>query len=535
MEPLLRQLRELPARLKALAPARRRLAILAAVLLLGGVVVAVVLAGHGEDYQYAFTNLGPEDSGQAQAILKNAGIPFRLEADGSALAVPAARVYDARLLLAAEGLPRGGGVGFELFDRGDLGITEFTQKVNLRRAIEGELGRTIGKLAEVRSARVHVTLPEKGLYRDEDRPASAAVVVNLRPGRVLGERELAGVRHLVASAVPGLEARAVTVVDGSGTVLTTDDATGGEAVASFRRSLERDLEGRIVALLERAVGAGAVVARVTATVDATEVTRSAETYDPDSAVLRSERSLIQSQIQGQTETGAAAEGAANGTAGGVAGAAANQPLAPTAAPSAGARARASTEDRTRNYEVSKTVTRIVERSPRVERLSVAVIVDGVDGAPRPDAEVQSLGELAKRAVGFDPERGDAFEITSMVFPTAADEPAAAPAPRPAWYWAVLAGGALAVLALFALLLLRRRPTRLATTPLPAGARVADLEAALAGAPLPDRSFPAGETALRDRARELAASDPSRAAQLLKAWIAADPEPVPETAKVQHGR
>jgi flagellar M-ring protein FliF len=534
MEPLLRQLRELPARLKALAPAQRRLAILAAVLLLGGAVVAAALAGRGEDYQYAFTNLGPEDSGQAQLILKNAGIPFRLEADGSALAVPAARVYDARLLLAAEGLPRGGDVGFELFDRGDLGITEFTQKVNLRRAIEGELGRTIGRLAEVRSARVHVTLPEKGLYRDEDRPASAAVVVNLRPGRVLGERELAGVRHLVASAVPGLEARAVTVVDGTGTVLTSDDSTGGEAVASFRRSLERDLEGRIVALLERAVGAGAVVARVTATVDATEVTRSAETYDPDSAVLRSERSLIQSQSQGEAAAGA--EGAANGNAGGVAGAAANQPLAlPATPPSAGSRARASTEDRTRNYEVSKTVTRIVERSPRVERLSVAVIVDGVDGTPRPDAEVQSLGELAKRAVGFDPERGDAFEITSMVFPAAADEPSASPAKGPTLPWAVLAGGALAVLALVALALLRRRPTRLATTPLPAGARVADIEAALAGAPLQDRSLPAGEGALRDRARELATSDPSRAAHLLKAWIAADPEAVPEPAKVQNGR
>src|SRR5512147_734375 len=211
MEPLLKQLRELPSRL----PASVKILVL---LALAGLVAAGVVfqAASAEAYQYAFTNLTAEDGSEAAATLKTAGIPFRMEAGGSALAVPAGKVYDARLLLAAQGIPRGGGVGFELFDRGDLGVSEFTQRVNLRRAIEGELARTIGRLASVRSARVHVTMPEKSLFRDEDRKASAAVVLALQPGRTLDDRELAGIRHLVASAVPGLSPSAVTLVDGKG-------------------------------------------------------------------------------------------------------------------------------------------------------------------------------------------------------------------------------------------------------------------------------------------------------------------------------
>src|SRR3990170_4172755 len=162
MEPLLKQLRELPSRFNVLSPNVKRASMAGAVLLLAVAAIAAAVAG---------------------AALKAASMPFRLEAGGAALAVPASKVYDARLLLATAGLPRGGGVGFELFDRGDLGVSEFTQKVNLRRAIEGELARTIGRLGEVRSARMHVTLGEKGLFKDEDRKASAAVVLNLQPGR----------------------------------------------------------------------------------------------------------------------------------------------------------------------------------------------------------------------------------------------------------------------------------------------------------------------------------------------------------------
>lgn len=520
MEPLLKQLRELPRLLGAL-PGGLKLVLVAGALAAIG-VAALTAVRSSEAYQYAFTNLTPEDSTEAAAALGTAGVPFRLEAGGSALAVPASRVYDARLLLAGAGLPRGGGVGFEIFDRGDLGVSEFTQKVNLRRATEGELARTISRLAQVRSARVHLTLPEKGLYRDQDRPAAAAVVVNLQPGRTLGQREISGIRHLVSSAVAGLAPAGVSVVDGRGEVLS-DEGPLGEAMG-YQRRMERDLERRIVDLLGQAVGAGAVVAQVTASLDQTEVQSSAQVVDPDSATLRSERKLTQQS---------SSDGA--GPAG-VAGAAANQPLAPPApAPGGRGRSSASTEDQTRNYDVSTTTTTSVARVPRLERLSVAVLVDGAGGQPRPEAEIARLGELAKRAVGFDADRGDTFEISSSPF-VRAEEPAPPPAPppalleRPAVRWGALGAAGLAALAVLGLATRRRRPpAAIAPLPIRPGARVAEIEAALArdaelpGAPAPRPAALADPSAaLRDRARDLATQDPTRTAHLLKAWIAQEP-------------
>jgi flagellar M-ring protein FliF len=518
MEPLLNQLKDLPARLGAL-PGGIKVVLAAAVLALGG-ATALFSASSAESFQYAFTNLTPEDSADAGAQLKAAGVPFRLEAGGSALAVPAAKVYDVRLLLAAAGLPRGGGVGFELFDKGDLGVSEFTQRVNLRRATEGELARTISRLAPVRSARVHVTMPEKGLFREDERKASAAVVLNLQPGRTLAERELSGIRHLVASAVPGLSASAVTLVDGRGEALT-NGAPWSESNA-FQRRLEDDLQQRVVGLLEQAVGPGAVVARVSADVDSSEVTQSSDLVDPDASALRSERTVTQTQSQD-----------AQGTAG-VAGAAANQPLAPQAAVQGPVnRSNSSTQDAVKNYEVSKTSTTTVTRVPRVRRISVAILIDGVGGKPRPDAEVARLGELAKRAVGFDAERGDELDISSSPF-SRGEESAAAQAAqaaaRPAWLVPAVAAGAILLVGL-ALLLARRRRARAAAAAAPrgpvltTGLRVGEIEAAAQQSALPAPA-PALEHAKEqaniaaacERARTAALEDPQRAVQVIRSWM-----------------
>ncbi|MCA2978243.1 MAG: flagellar M-ring protein FliF, partial [Myxococcaceae bacterium] len=420
MESLVKQLRDLPARLSAL-PAGVRIALLAsaAVAVLAAASVGVLARATG-DFQYAYTNLTQEDATEAAGVLKQAGIAYRAEANGSALSVPADRVYEARILLATAGLPRGSGVGFELFDRGDLGVSEFTQRVNLRRAIEGELARTIGRLTGVRSAKVTVSLAEKGLYRDEDKKPSATVVVMMQPGRTLGERELAGVRHLVSSAVPGLAPDVVTVIDGRGALLSSDSAWDAPE-ASYQRKLERDFEQRIVTLLEPVVGAGAVVARVTATIDATQVNQNSEVFDPDSVVLRSERKVTQSSSTQQTN-GAVATG--------VAGAQANVPLQPTSpGGSPSSQGQQNNQDELKNFEISKTTTQTVVKVPRLQRLSVAVIVDGVDGKPRDAGEVARLGELARKAIGYDEARGDAFEINSQAFgksdaPTLAAEPEA---------------------------------------------------------------------------------------------------------------
>jgi len=513
MDPLQKQLRELPGRL-ATASGRVKALLLLGVLAAAGVAAAWSYA-QGESWQYAFTNLTAEDSAEAAATLKASGVPFRMEAGGSALAVPAAKVYDARLLLAAQGLPRGGGVGFELFDRGDLGVSEFTQKVNLRRALEGELARTVGRLGPVRSARVHITLPEKGLFRDDDRKSSAAVVVNLQPGRTLAEREVAGIRHLVASAVPGLAAPAVTLVDGKGNVLSADSAWG-EANA-YQRKLERDLEQRVVDLLEQAVGAGAVVARVTAALDASDVQSTAEVVDPDAAALRSERKV--SQNQQQDATGPA----------GVAGAAANQPLQPTPmVQGAVNRGSSNLQDEIRNYDVSRTTTTTVQRLPRLKRISMAILVDGVGGKPRSEAEVARLGELARRAVGFDAARGDEIEITSAPFTRSEEAAVAAPpavaAPRLPITWLAAGSGLLLLLVVVGFFLLRRRPAGAGPDLVP-GTRIADLEARLAGQLASDggapRSLPDPLALMRDRARALVQKDPARAAQILRAWMTED--------------
>jgi len=518
MEPLFRQLRVLPQRFAALPAAIRLVLMVGALAAIG--VAAWNAVQSAEAWQYAFTNLTPEDASEAAATLKASGVPFRMEAGGTALSVPGAKVYDARLLLAASGIPRGGGVGFEIFDRGDLGVSEFTQHVNLRRATEGELARTVGRLSQVRSARVHLTMPEKGLFRDEERKASAAVVVSLQPGRSLEDRELAGIRHLVASAVPGLAPSAVTVVDGRGTVLAAD-SPWGEA-QGFERRLESDLEKRVVDILEQAVGVGSVVARVTANVDASEVSSQSDQVDPDATALKSERKVSSNQSQDSANVQ------------GVAGAAANQPLQPQAlAPGPSNRGSSAMQDEVKNYEVSRTTTHTVNRVPRLRRLSVAVLVDGVGGKPRPDAEVQRLGELARRAVGFDAARGDVLDISSAPFARSEEPAAAAPKaesilPRNWMYGA--GGGAAILLVLMAMLLGRRRGGAVASPALPTGMRIAEIEAGLAAA-MPTLAPAAGvaqladpSVALRDRARDLAAKDPSRAAHILKAWMQNDPAP-----------
>lgn len=524
MEALTKMARDFGRRYSDMSTAARMM--LGALALLAVVVVVLVMTfGKGATYQYVFTNLSPEDATEAGGALKAAGIPFRSEAGGAAVSVPTSQVHEARLLLASQGLPRGGGVGFELFDRGDFGASEFTQRVNLRRATEGELARTISRLQAVRSARVHVTLPEKGLYRDDDRRASAAVVLNLQSGRTMNERELAGVRHLVSSAVAGLDPDNVTIVDQRGTVLAGDQGPAAK-LASQQREMEGAFEQRIVDLLAPAVGRSAVVARVTVALDATEVETTQDVYDPDSATVRSERK----------STELVTSDATNGN--GVAGAAANQPMAPTAgAGSAGPnRAQTSREDEVRNFEIGKKVTRSVSRTPRVTRLSAAILVDGVDGKPRPAVELKRLTDLAKSAVGFDAQRGDVIELSSTAF-AKVEEPQIKLAvwERPEYIsLSKMVGWALA--GIFGILIVLRifRRTSSAMALLRPGTRVGDVDPALIGAAAIPSAIQMGEAwrmvspdnanALRDRARELGKTESARAAHLLKAWVAGDNDP-----------
>ena len=530
MEPLVNQLRSLPGRTGGIS---NMLKVLLGVALVAAIAFAAWMSGGGEGYQYAFTNLSPEDGTEAAATLKAAGVPFRLDANGAALAVPANKVYDARLLLASAGLPRGGGVGFELFDRGDLGVSEFTQKVNLRRAIEGELSRTVGRLSEVRSARVHVTLAEKGLYRDEDRKGSASVVVALQAGRTLGEKQLAGIRHLVASAVPGLSPDVVTVMDARGTVLSGEGAN--ESAGDYQRRMERELEARIVGLLEPVVGTGSAIARVAASLDMSQVDSTAETFDPDATAVRSERTSNNNSTQ---ETG--------GANGGIAGAAANQPLQGVQAGQSGSggnRNQSGAQEEVRNFEISKAVTRTVNHLPRLQRLSVALLLGNPEGGtPRTEEEIARLTELAKRAVGFDESRGDRIDVSTAAFTrkqegTQADAPVPTVAGIPKTYIYGGAGGLLLLLIVIGAMAMRGSKQgggQAQPLVLRPGARVSELEAGtyggagyvtpaggIAGATGGGRQLPDPETPMRERARALVSADPTRAAHLIRSWISQD--------------
>jgi flagellar M-ring protein FliF len=416
MEPLLAQLKTFPGRLLAL-PMAIKVALISAVVIGLGVVGAARVVTDNAKRDYVFTSLSPSDSAACGDALTAASIPFSIEANGAAIAVPTDRVHEARLLLAGQGLPRGAGVGFELFDKGDLGVSEFTQRVNLQRAQEGELARTIQSLGPVREARVHLTLPKKGLFRDEDKAGQAAVMVRLHPGRALDESALSGIRHLVASAVPGLPPQAVTIIDDGGTLLGEANGTGGLMAA--QKKLERSLEERLMAVLEPTVGKDAVVARVTAELDDAEEGATSSVFDPNGQVLRSERTRNDSRSDTSGQPGA------------VAGAAANTVLdEPGVLPADDRESQASRAENTRTWEITNTVTRRASRSPRLKRLSVAIVINDTV-PPRAQGDVNRLAELARKAVGFDEDRGDQLEMSALPFVKPVEEKVLEPEPAPA--------------------------------------------------------------------------------------------------------
>src|SRR5213594_2583425 len=372
-------------------------------------------------YRPLFTHLAEQDASAIVEALRAEKVPFRLEDGGRAILVPAERLYELRLALASRGLPGGGGVGFELFDRQTLGQTDFLQRLNYQRALQGELARTISRLGGVESARVHLALPERSLLVGEGRRPSASVVVKLAPGRALSAAQIDGIVHLVAASVAGLAADGVTVVDESGRMLTTD-RRGGETVGAsstaleMQASIERQLAERVESMLAAVVGRDKAVARVAATLEAARVERTEETYDPERTALRTQRTTREQTTGARTVGGAP----------GVPSKLTNDPAATTEPEGP----RTERRDEDQSYQVSKVVSHTVAPAGVVKQLTVAVLIDGsYTGAgaarkftPRPPEELERLKELVKNAVGFSDARGDRIEITSVPFQT---EPAAA--------------------------------------------------------------------------------------------------------------
>jgi flagellar M-ring protein FliF len=440
----------------SLPPARRWTFVALTVgVLLGTIALAVWI--ERPQYRVLFANLDGTDAAAAIEYLKGEKIPYRVSDDKGAIEVPAERVYETRMALAGRGIPQGGGVGFEIFDKQTIGMTDFVQRLDYQRALQGELARTIGELAAVESARVHLALPERSLFVTEDRRPSASVVVRLRAGRSLQSDQVNGIVHLVASSVEGLRPGDVTVVDINGQVLSRDTAADGErapaqGLRAFQKEIEQGYAERIESMLERVLGPGHAVARVTVALDLSQEERTEESYDPDKTAVRSEKRSTESNV--------------SGSASGVPGVAAvltNDTQQKTTTPEEGPRSER--QDSLLSYEVTKVTSRRVESGGGIRRVSVAVLIDGIqqgDGAqktfaPRPQEELDRYRELIKRSVGFNDERGDQIELVSAPFQSNMAEPPAPPSlleRLAGWQEALWRAGGLAVILLVGLMVVR---------------------------------------------------------------------------------
>lgn len=424
MEQLRERFTQLKERFEALS-LRVRIGALAGVGVLVAAGLLLYANGAEPDHGVLFSNLSQQDAARIVERLRALNTPYELEDGGATITVPEDVVHETRLTLANEGLPSGGGVGFEIFDTTRFGESDFSEQVQFRRALEGELSRTLSHIGGVTNARVHLVLPERSLFADDESAASASVALQLAPGWQLRPEQVVGVTHLVASSVPQLSPSAVTVVDGDGLPLNDPGAEDEESVSisdaeGLRSQIERSKQRAVQQLLDASLGPGAAVVRVNADVSLSREEHLQETYDPDRVATRSY------ELTEERDPEAAGGGQ------GVPGAASNLPGGEGAEEQPNNAGVARREER-RNYEVTKTVRRSVHPVGRVSRLTVAVVVDGIwsgEGAertfePRDDEEMARIRSLVSTAAGISEERGDAITVECVPFAAHAE---AAPEP-----------------------------------------------------------------------------------------------------------
>lgn len=371
-----------------------------------------------------YSDLDINDSSQIVSRLESMGIPYDLKGDGSVIYVPDSDVLRLRMAMAEDGLPTGGSIGYEIFDRSDtLGATSFVQNINHLRALEGELARTIRTIDKVQAARVHLVMPRRELFSRENRSPSASIVIKNRSSASLDIGQVNAIQSLVAAAVPDLKADQVSIVDEKGNLLSqrTGDgiSTSGNGLHKARIAYEQNIKRAVEALVEQSVGIGGVRAEVTAEMNFDRVTTNSELFDPDSQVARSTQTVEESTESTENEAEQAVTVQNNLPE------AQQQESSPTSVN------RASRVEETTNFEISKTIRTMVHESGTVKRLSVAVLVDGnyttaEDGtrtyAPRTDEELTKIEELVKTSIGFNEDRGDTMKVVNMRFARLEDDP-----------------------------------------------------------------------------------------------------------------
>ncbi|MET1412004.1 flagellar basal-body MS-ring/collar protein FliF [Roseibium sp. HPY-6] len=381
--------------------------------ILVGVFAFIILRVTAPQLTTLYNELTLEDSAAIVTQLESQGVQFQLSRQGATILVPKEQVARLRMQLAAEGLPTGGSIGYEIFDRSDtLGATSFVQNINHLRAMEGELSRTIGSLDRIRAARVHLVIPERQLFQRDRRPPSASIVLNVRGA--LGPGEIRAVQHLVATAVEGLEPDRVSIVDESGRLLASGAGASDEDMVSTSLqertvAIESRLRNQIEEILNSIVGPGRARVRVNAEVDFNRLTETTETFDPEGQVVRST----------QTKEEATSSVSRNGQV-----TAANELPNAQAQQDQDGRDTASLTEEVVNYEISRSTRTEVVEAGQVRRLSVAVLVDGTyepDGngntvyTPRAQETLDRIAVLVRSAVGFDQNRGDLVEVVNLQF------------------------------------------------------------------------------------------------------------------------
>lgn len=403
--------------LRQLGPAR--LAIMGSVLL--GLLlffVYMTMRVSTPDMRLLYADLSSMDSGSMAAKLEESKIRYTISPDGTRILVPEDDVGRARMLLAQAGLPNGGSMGYEIFDKqSGFGTTNFVQNINQVRALEGELARTIGAVDSIRSARVHLVLPQRELFSRDTKPASASVFVGVRPGARLESGQIVAIQSLVASAVPDLKAERVSIIDQHGTLLAssqTDGPDGSPDMKSEEKRLayERRLTSSIEDLVGRTVGAGKVRATVTADLNFDRISTNEEIFDPQSQVVRSVQNNQETNVEREPP---AKDVSVQNNLPGVGGGLVVDPK-PTA--------ENNKVGETTNYEISKTLRTTVREVGEVKKLSIAVLVDGTYTTddkgvktykPRDQKELDQIAALVRSASGFDEKRGDTLEIANMQF------------------------------------------------------------------------------------------------------------------------
>ncbi len=403
--------------LQQLGPAR--LAVMGAIVLgLLMFFVFISMRVTTPELKLLYTDLSSIDSGAVAAKLEETSIPYEMSSDGSRIMVPGNEVGRARMLLAAEGLPNGGSMGYEIFDnQSGFGTTNFVQNINQVRALEGELSRTINSLENISTARVHIVLPQRELFSRERRTASASVFLGIHSGATVDRQQIAAIQSLVASAVPNLKSSDVSVIDSNGNLLAKggaeDDSLLSMKNEDLRRSYETRLQSKIEEQVSRVVGYGKVTAVVTAEMNFDRINTNEELYNPEGQVLRSSQTTQENSSE--TEASSSDDVSIGNNLPGVGG-----DLLSDGGPSA----ESSRTEEVTNYEISKTIRSTFHESGEVEKVSISVLVDGryitdEEGVktyePRPQTELEQIESLIRRAVGFSEDRGDEIEVINLQF------------------------------------------------------------------------------------------------------------------------